>query len=361
MSSFYVRSLPSGNWRVLEEVWTDGVRTHKTVPKESYYALGINPIASLEEVRLRITQLNKSKSLERITTASRRVLKAVLVESVFFPEADCNEFVELIKVTSFGSMLHTEKLISHFQYIQKLINHLKIEPVDYFENKDLIYRYFMEKKNSLDYTKKLLRILNMWGKFICKKRGQYCEIVPMPKGQIRYAINDAYTASETFRGESDPLTQDTLDSVKQQITVPGNYEWLFISIWFGLRPSEIDSLKILKNYRISTDDKGTRVLWVYQSKLTGIDPKKRWKGIPLLYPEQSTALEYILAGAFKKPIHKTMRKLFIENITLYGGRKNFEDMMIAKGHRLEHISGWMGHQNIQTTWGKYRNKRSVGY
>lgn len=359
--SFYVHKGRSG-WRLIEETWALGKKTQKTVPKQGYEPLGVRSDMSLEEVRAYIKTLNTSRSLQaqRIAKGARRMQESRIVASVFIPEDLEREFFKKIQEESFGGDKNNNRLLSHWKYIQIMITELQIEPVEYGDRAKAFYKYFIEKKNSLDYVNKLIRILNMWGLFICKKRGQFFEAVKAPKGKIREMINDAYTESDNFIGESDPLTPELLTQAKDKFKVPGNYEWLWISTWFGLRPEEVDSLKDQAKWKVEHRKDKCPVLWVYQSKLTSIAKEKRWKGIPMLYPEQLEALKLIQDGIFKRPIHKTMRKTFKGFVTLYGGRKNFQDMMLNKGHILEDISMWMGHQNIQTTWTKYRNRKRVG-
>lgn len=361
MSSYYVKKLESGNWRILEEVWKNGKRRQLTVPQQAYEGLGINRTASIDEIRLRIKQINKSSNLDRMTMAARRVHNIEFVDSVFFLRTETEEFLNSFDLIFFGNQLYIRKMNSNFRFFQKMINELQIEPMDYFDLKERIYKYFIQKKISMAYVTRLLRIANLYGKFVCRKRKQLFEPIPTPKGRIRQAISESYHGSPNFQGESDPLTPLLLQQLRENLVVPGNYEWLFISIWLGLRPIEVNSLHKPVNYRLEHDSSGTPIIWVYQSKLTSIEPEKRWKGIPVLYPEQTQALEIITKGFFKMPLNKTMRKIFPGRITRYGGRKNFMDMMLAKGHSLEHISGWLGHQDIQTTWSKYRNKKSVGY
>jgi len=61
---------------------------------------------------------------------------------------------------------------------------------------------------------------------------------------------------------------------------------------------------------------------------------------------------------------KYLRKIYPENkhyTTLYAGRKGFQDLMLNRGQRLEDISMWMGHQSIEMTWTKYRNRKRVSF
>lgn len=362
MSSFSVRKLRSGNWSLREESWSDGKPSTKTVPKFAYESLGIRAEMSLDEAKARVQQLNKSKSLERksMVGAANRVVKLRIVESVFIPPVECDEFFQKLKRKSFGGKEHQKRLLSHWQYVQKMIAELKIEPIDYADEQDQFYHYFIDQANSSDYANKLIRILNMWGFFICRKRGQFFEPVERPRGKILAQINETYQESDTFVGPSEPLTPAILEAARGKLTVPGNYEWLFISVWFGLRPSEIDSLKVDGKWRVE-ELEDFDALWVYQSKLTSLKKEDRWKGIPMIYKEQIQALEYIKNGTFKKPLYKTMWAVFGEKISLYGGRKNFEPMMIEKGNLYHDVSSWMGHQTVDTTWKKYRNRKRVSY
>jgi hypothetical protein len=362
MSSFFVRKNRKPNsFRVIEESWKDGKKEQKTVPVAAYEALGIRPDMTFEELYVRVKQLNQSNSIERrkAAEAARRLASTRVVESVFVPEDLAEEFYERLKEATFGSEAHNRRILSHWQYVQRMLVKLEIEPVDYAERSKAFYKYFIDKSNSLNYANKLLRIVNMWGAFVCRKRGQFFEPIKSPKGKIRESINDSYFESDNFVGESDPLPPALLENRREKLVVPGNYAWLYISVWFGLRPEEVDSLHDPKRWRVEYRGE-KQILWVYQSKLTSIEREKRWKGIPCIYPEQVAALEMISSQKFKRPLYQTMNKVFGTDITLYGGRKNFEDMMLDRGHTLEDISMWMGHQNIQTTWTKYRNRKRIG-
>ncbi len=362
MASYFIRPNKSkSSWRLLEEIWKDGKKLSQlTVPKSAYEALGFSISMTIEQARLRVKQINAIKTIDKkkIVAAARRIEFDTVLESVYLPKNEALEFAEKLKKATFTNNIYENRILSHWKFVQKLISDIKIEPREYHRNSEIFYKYFIEKKISLDYSRKLLRIVNMWGNFICYKYGQFYSNISNPKGRIKEIVNDSYIDSENYRGESNPLNNELLFQKKDLLKSNGNFEWLFISIWFGLRPMEIDSLKDSKKYRIEHGKQ--KVLWVYQSKLTSVSRDKRWKGIPILYSEQEEALLFIESRNFKRPIYKAMRNAFGENITLYGGRKNFEDMMLDKGHRLEDISMWMGHQNIQTTWGKYRNRKRVG-
>ena len=128
-------------------------------------------------------------------------------------------------------------------------------------------------------------------------------------------------------------------------------------MWFGLRPTEVDSLHKKESWRIEVLPTGRKVLWVYQTKIIGVPPEDRWKPIPLLFDEQHFALRIIEADNFKRPLTQTMRRYFGPGITLYAGRKGFSDLMLSKNQSFENISVWMGHASFQRTWKSYKQRR----
>lgn len=143
--------------------------------------------------------------------------------------------------------------------------------------------------------------------------------------------------------------------------IPEQFNWLFISVWLGLRPLEIDNLKDSKMWEVEELPTGTQVLWVFQTKLVALPPIDRWKPIPLIYDEQKFALKMIESKSFERPLMKTVRRYFGRGISLYGGRKGFTDLMLEKGNSLESISQWMGHSTISRTWRTYKDRRGVKF
>lgn len=129
-------------------------------------------------------------------------------------------------------------------------------------------------------------------------------------------------------------------------------------MFFGLRPSEIDALTNPKHYKLEFDPQNQiDVIFVYQNKLKHLAETKRWKVIPLHEPEQKTALEYIKNKEFKRPLTKTLKRLFeTKGIDTYSPRKGFTDLMLGRGYQLEDISTFLGHTSKETTWKHYKNK-----
>lgn len=359
MASLYVHKEKYG-WRVIEESYENGIRKSKTILQISYQTLGINPDWTFEQAKTRIKELNfqdkeKKKVQSSIIQAAKRFTLENELDTIYAPKDLCDQFIKQLLLNSFGSESHKKRLQSHWDYIRKMVTSLKLQPVEYSQNKEVIYKYFIGKYNSPDYTNKLLRILNSWGEFVCRSQTQFYQSIPKPRGLIRSKIEESYQDSKKLRSESDPLTPELLDSVHTLLN-GYNYNWLQVTIWFGLRPNEVD----LKKFRIDYHNK-TPILCVYQTKLTSVSRDRRWKMIPCIYPEQLKALEF-LDSDIKRPLMKTMRRVFTkQRITLYGGRKGFVDLMLDRGQSLEDISMWLGHQSIETTWRKYRNKKRISW
>jgi hypothetical protein len=187
--------------------------------------------------------------------------------------------------------------------------------------------------------------------------------VKMPRGKYRQDIARAYRSKEDYHGEADPLSPQELIE-KRNLLLGYNYHWLHLSVFLGLRPEEVDSLKDKKTFRVDAQD-GTPILWVFQSKLVGVSEEEAWKPIPLILREQEMCLEIIASGDFKRPLNKTLRKIFTsKRITGYSGRKAFTDLMLSdagKNQNLEEISIWMGHKTIETTWKHYKQKQVVRF
>lgn len=139
---------------------------------------------------------------------------------------------------------------------------------------------------------------------------------------------------------------------------------MFVGLFFGLRPSEIENLKKPhtankgKGFFEITYDPNNKVdvLRVYQGKLKNLPEKMRWKVIPIYEPEQVEAIEIIKSGNFDKPLNKTLRRFFGAGIETYSCRKGFTDLLLSRQYQLEDISIFMGHQGIETTWRFYKNK-----
>jgi integrase len=365
--NYYIRNRTSG-WYVWYQFWNDGLRVQQKVEVAAYATLGFRQSMTLEEAKKRCQQLNKERAIikDTVRTAATKVVELESLDATLFPKDQIKMFQALLTDENFGSEQHLKKLFSHFEFVQNMCVELKIVPTVYKENAKRIYKYFIKKKISNNYSNRIINLLNRWGKFVCKHNGQFFEAVLQPRGREKSAIADA---QQTKRGvntdlgvreESEPLTPEILEAAKEKLKVE-NYNWLLISVWFGLRPEEIDGLKSAKNYSIAKDSNGTPIFTVYQPKLQSVAKEERWKHIPLILPQQALALEIVKSGVFKRPLTKTIRKYCGKGIGTYGGRKNFVDLMLSFEQDILHISAWMGHKDISTTLMHYKGKRKVEY
>lgn len=368
MSSFFVnRTNKSTTWRIVETYYENGKRKHRQVLKEAYQALGVNPEWTIEEARRRVRELNQSNFIKKkeIAAAARRVKENKIVESAYIPKEYAEEFVEELKLEASNG--NEQKLIYQWNFVQTMIAHLKIEPKDYALEARRFYKYFQKTKDgnsiSPSYSQKVLRILNLWGKFVSRKQRTYYEYIPNPKGVEAQRIKQAYVNGSNYQGPSDALTPEKLNEIRSKLPNEKQGNWCHVTVWLGTRPEETDGfIDKPESFRIEYDKQlKVNVLWVYQSKLVAIEEEKRWKPIPIIYKEQKLALEYIRTGALESPLNKTIRNLTKDQVTRYGGRKGFTDLMLGLGEDLDNISIWLGHQNINRTWKDYKDKQKVKF
>lgn len=355
--------MPSGAWGVLEEIWVDGKRTQKTVPKAVYLALGLDPTLSITDARKRIKQINAEKKLDsyRAVEAARRVAKIGFYEDTFFPQEIVDAFTEKVRIDTAGSDAHLLRLYSHFKFIQEMIMTLKLLPKEYADQAGYFYKYMIDKRISVDYSKKLIQMLNMWGRFISKKQVSFFEEVPMPPRKMRVAIAKAQRGKSGVRTESERLTLEMLKTLCSKLPeAQGN--WLHCSFWLGLRPIEVDQLAALKNLEIMIGKgSGVKILAVDQTKIQGEESKESYKYIPILYPEQEVAIKLLAAKNLKRPTVEKLREISGLTIDLYCGRKSFVDLMQNLGQRPEDASIWMGHKDIKTTLAHYKDRANVPF
>lgn len=141
--------------------------------------------------------------------AAKRVTSLKSLDETLFPQSSIEAFQELLEEENFGSKTHLEKLNSHFNFIQKMANELKILPVEYRESSKKIYKYFIKQKVSPSYATRLISLLNRWGKFQSKATGSYFDNVIIPRGRELSAIAEA---QQTKTGNSNVTTAKIADS-----------------------------------------------------------------------------------------------------------------------------------------------------
>lgn len=364
---YIIKPLPyvKRTWKVQYEVWTPE-RKVKDIPVSDYGAHGFRPGMTYEEACRRRDELNAQGHLrrhhEQQVAIEARLQTEELVHVAYLNPALVQEFEAKVLYEGFydgdRAAVQRNKVASHWRAAKRVLFELKLDPAEWLDRRRTFYAHFAKEKVSPAYLQKLIRILNLWGKFVARSRGIYFDPLPYPARFDKERVADAYLEANGGRtNESDPLTPSALEAARGSIDAEA-YNWLALSVWFGLRPPEVDGLKVSNQWRIEMH-KGTPVLFVYQTKLKGIAHEQRWKYIPCLRSEQRALLEAVKAGTFSRPSLKIVHSRFGEHVNLYGGRKAFEMLMDSFGYRLEDISLWLGHKSIERTWRNYKNRTRV--
>jgi hypothetical protein len=363
-----VKRLTGPQFKIRFEWFEAGIRKSRDLRKDEWPNHGFHLAMSLEDANARKDSLNAEEHLKRHHVRRAKIAQRMeieeLAQSAFLPPVFTQEFEQRL----FGRRHSKGKLPSFWKVSRRIITELKITPSEWADRKDDFYDYFSGHRFSVSYVQKLLNVLNKYGQFYSKKHKVYFEPIPYPTGVERVRILEANrkppTEEQKRMGgnkESEPITPSMLESKRSTISKVEHYNWLFVSVWLGLRPEEIDVLKDPASYKLSSVS-GASVLHVFQTKLVALDPDKRWKLIPCFLPEQEEAIRIIKSGHFKRPLSKSVAAWFgTEKVGLYGGRKGFTDLMLSKGQILEDISMWMGHTSIDRTWKSYKNKQVVRF
>lgn len=375
---YYVRALP---WKKSAPQWKlqfisykkadSGNVSGKSLKKEwdirrdRWLPLGFHPKMKITEASARAKQINAQRWIKEQEKRIQVRLKAEREERrkrdaslpmEFVAEFE-SRFIRIRDSETASGRRRKSRAYGLWSAAQKMISAIPTDPSDWFYHTHEIFDYFQRRQYSIRYTLAILKVANLWGFFLSKKLGHPFLPVPMPKGYERMRIIDAsYEKDRTKVSKaSRPLTPAQLDRVSGKLNQK-NFNWLYLSVWFGLRPMEVDNLKNTSFWRIEILSTGRKVLWIFQTKVIALPPEDRWKPIPILFEQQEFALRIIEGGNFRRPIMKTMKRHFGEGTTLYAGRKGFSDLMLSKGHSLTNISIWMGHSTLSRTWRSYKQR-----
>jgi hypothetical protein len=340
---YYIQKSGKKSWQL---VYRFSKTKARNVPKYSPEAaeLGFRSEMTLEEAKAHATKLQAQESLKRENAARERTRRRARIESAFLAPNDVAEFER--------DWLPEHKIRpAHWYTMQKIIAGVGTHPEDWFEQKSKLYSQFLLMRLSANYAKKLLRYLNFWGYFVCKKQRRAYLKVPGLDGVWKNRLEDKRRPG----GASKPLSPALLDAHKDKMT-PEQYNWLFVSVWFGLRPREVDNLRTPDEslWYLARDPDHTWVLSVFQEKLfeRGVASDDCWKRLPCVFPEQLRAVEMIQSGALSKPIGskgRFMRDVFGVGFSHYAGRNNFSGLLRDAGFDLETRKHWLGHLSIKTT------------
>lgn len=330
--------------------------------KSEWEKHGFLTTMTIEEAKERVAQINALVKLDEQQKSKiandKRLKEQSTIKSAFLPPLISQEFTNKLKEDFYGSEDNflRSKNMSHWRTCQKIIKEAKVEPSEYEDRKRVFYKIFSEKKYSLSTVEKLVMMINKWGKFSAKKQGKFFEKLPMPKGKDATFIDDSFLDSGKNSKESAPLYPKDLEKIESKLK-PEQYRWVFISLWFGLRPAEVEQLKPENEMKLweIVKQEGHEVLRIYQPKLTRVTRDKRWKSIPVIFDEQKQALEWIESEEIKKPLVKTIKRYLGEKYTLYAGRKGFEALLRRKGIDMVYASRWLGHASLSRTYKDYQD------
>ncbi len=342
---YYVQKIGQSwqlSWRTTNE--------RRAVPKGSPEAAsqGFRPEMTLDEARRHAKRLQTEASIKlqqrRAARGAAIVAGYKKLRSAFLTDADATEFEQ--------RYLKDHKIkVAHWNTMQKIIVGVALHPEEWFEQKKKLYAQFSELKCSPNYAKKLLRYLNLWGYFICKKQKRAWMKVPGMDGTW---VNELERKRRS-KGASKPLAPEALAAKKSEIQAD-HYRWLHASVWFGLRPREVDNLGTSNEelWYVSNDGQFD-VLSVFQEKLyeRGVRKEDCWKHLPAVFPEQEQIIQWLREClSFVRPKGaggRFMRNTFGPGFSHYAGRNNFSGMLRDRGFDLETRKHWLGHLSIKTT------------
>ena len=346
----YVVRTKKAKWYVQLETYPGGKRTARTLKSEALARLGIRPDMELANVKLVLKGINKREELVRIDIKKERIAERLenefTAEILYLPAHLVVEFEREL-----AAHPGPKKLLSNWRAAKRLVAVVKIPSHDWKRQKQGLYNYFEQKRLSDAYAKKIIRVLNMWGEFFAAKTGGQYNLVPTPRDHAKGRIRKAYEASRRQDKASSGLTLELLRELKKTLT-PEQYNWVFVSLWFGLRPEEMRNLDNPSLTEFVTVD-GQECLHVKQTKLSALPDDEQWKLIPIRYPEQRLAAEIIKTRAAAIPLAKTIQRHTKGNYKLYAGRKGFSPLMWDKGHDIVEVSSWLGHKSIDRTYRDY--------
>lgn len=282
------------------------------IPKTRWPALGFNAFMTIQEAKARAKQLNSQLHLKRQEERLRKIDETQACEqrrydSVLPPEFTAEfelRFVRQRDSQTIQGLRKNTRSYTVWRAAQKMIAAIGVEPSDWFYHSRDIYDYFFSQRYSIKYASRILYMANLWGFYICRKMARPFLAVPMPRGFERQRLIEAN--NEKAKGVSRAslaITPLELTQAKSALNQE-SFNWIFLSVWFGLRPKEIDDLKSAEFWKIEILFNGRKILWIYQTKVVALPPEHRWKPIPILFEEQEFALKIIKDGNFSDRLRR---------------------------------------------------------
>lgn len=349
---YFIRKRTNG-WSLLKTYYEEGICRSYIIPSEDYIPHSFNVTMTIEEAKERAKQLNlegrKDKTLKRREKTLIRLKKEQESELNNIPQELCKAFLREL-----DSMPDPKRFHSLWRAARKLIKEIDIPAHEWKRRAQTIYTYFERKHLSQAYAKKIIRVMNMWGEFYSAKTNTPYSPFKSPTGFAAGRIWRAYKEFIPKMKASDGLTPEILSQVCQSISSE-HYNWLFISLWFGLRPGELENIRNGEEFAYFSQDiqKEVEILNVRQTKLSNLAEEDQWKSIPIIYPEQRIAASIIYEGNYNRPHPDTIKNHTKGHHHLYAGRKGFGPLMWEKGHDVVEVSSWLGHKSIDRTYRDY--------
>lgn len=337
--AFVILRTKSG-WRIRHDRYEEGRRLSRRIPIKDYRSIGFSESLTLEQARERAKQLTATEGLKRQENSRQRIkdrLKAqdMRIKALLPLEED------------FRHLLDTERKQMQWRAARDLIIAIPVQLEHWHAASSQFHALFVKLRHGADYARRLLKLINEYGAFVARTQNRYFKEIKPLSGLAKERVVDGSRKQKSL-----PLAPQELEAIRSRLKEE-HYNWLYISIWMGLRPEEIDN-------PCTFEIQGDRE-WavVYQSKLITKPKNERYKMIPKLFPEQEKAFRLMESGPKERPTGYVMGKV-TEGVGLYGGRHGFVKLMKSRGRKLAEISMWMGHTNINRTRNDYMDKR-VGF
>lgn len=349
---YFVRKRKKG-WSVIKTYYKNGTCFTSCIPASEYPQHFFNSLMTIEEAKI------QAKRLNRELHASKWIKKRELLkERTQNKDRESMPFLPTALLCAFEDELQTlhdpKRLQSIWRAARKLIKEVNIPPEDWKRRSQVIYTYFEKQHLSPDYAKKIIRVMNLWGEFYSAKTKIAYQRLICPSGFAAGRILRAYRKHLKRDKASEGLTPVLLNKIGTSL-VAKQHHWLHISLWLGLRPQELRNLRKGREYNYFYHDKasGVDVLNILQTKLINLPEEDQWKSIPIIYPQQKIAAEYIISNDFEEPLSRTIKRYTSGNHHLYAGRKGFGPLMWELGHDVVEVSSWLGHKSIDRTYRDY--------
>ncbi len=382
VGSYYIRPKQKGkSFSLYLKKYENGkpVNPHQKIDEAIYYRFGLSAEMTALEAKTKLKDFRKLNKATREEVARqdrtfKRYARSRTINQTLFPQEMVNIFEQKIRNENIGTDKHLNKKLYVFATIQEIINSLKLVPETYAENSKIIFKYFIDNQYSLNYSQKMISMMNEWGKFATAKGSGYFKIIPQPKGNFREKISKGSQTKTGVRKEALPMTQNLLDQI---VSIAPNHgftaneiNFFKATFYLGLRPEELmKTSNGGKHYSKYTDLKsGLDVVMVYQEKLQGVPENKRTKHIPIKWDEQKNAVSIIENRNFHKPNYKKIKSLAQalncnadgKALGLYSGRKGFTNWCFDKGETdFVGVASWLGHLDTATTYAIYLDRSKV--